>query len=137
MSIMHLAARETFAQDGVPACGRRRGFYNEATDGHRATHALADVTCKACRMTREFKRAERLGLKENDETWQEARLKNNRAMTVGQLMDALQKFNAHQRLIFTESTAGDFDLTEFTGAYLSEDNFEKDLRPIFRLEKRR
>jgi len=72
--ITHLADRETFWLDGVPACHLRRGWGNETNDGFTATHTLADVTCKACRRTVEFKRATRLGLRDNDETWAEERV---------------------------------------------------------------
>lgn len=69
MPTTHLAARETFAIDGLPACRARRGFLSECEGGFTATHTLADVTCKACRRTVEFKRAQALGLRDNDETW--------------------------------------------------------------------
>jgi hypothetical protein len=64
--VIHLAARETFAVDGIPACKGGGGF--------NATHTLTEVTCGNCRRTAEFARAERLGLKDNDETWANARL---------------------------------------------------------------
>ena len=67
---IHLAAFETFAVDGLPACRARRGFLSESEGGFDATHTLTDVTCKACRRTVEFKRAEALGLKDNDETFE-------------------------------------------------------------------
>ena len=70
---VHLAARETFAIDGIPACKGRRGFLSETDGGFDATHTLIEVTCGSCRKTAEFKRAERLGLKDNDETWEEQR----------------------------------------------------------------
>jgi hypothetical protein len=76
MAVVHLAARETFAQDGQPACGARRGFNHEveAIDGgFHCTHTLTDTTCRRCQRTAEFKRAKRLGLTENDETWAETR----------------------------------------------------------------
>jgi hypothetical protein len=66
--LYHLAARETFAVDGIAACDPRgRGSLT-------ATHTLAEVTCKLCRRTTEFKRATRLGLTNNDETWAAAEL---------------------------------------------------------------
>lgn len=58
---IHLAARYTFANDGRAACYR--------IEGHSVTHVLALVTCKSCLKTKEFKRAERLGLKDNDRHW--------------------------------------------------------------------
>lgn len=69
---IHLAARETFAVDGLPACRGRRGFGGETVDGFKATHTLADVTCAVCQRTAEFKRAAALGLRDNDETWAQA-----------------------------------------------------------------
>jgi hypothetical protein len=47
-------AQGTRAEDGVPACGCRRGFHHEIVDGFVVTQTLADVTCRACRRSRGF-----------------------------------------------------------------------------------
>ena len=61
---------------------------------------------------------------------------NNRAMTVGELRVLLEMYDSNQKLIFSDMRYGDFNLVGDTGARLSEDNFNEDIRPILRLEKR-
>lgn len=68
---IHLAAQETFAQDGVPTCGADRGKYVETPHGFLVTHRIAEVTCARCLASKEMRRARRLGLTDNDETWAE------------------------------------------------------------------
>ena len=58
------------------------------------------------------------------------------AMTVGELRKLLEAFDDNQKLVFSDVRFGDFDLTGPVGASLSEDNWENDIRPILRLEKR-
>lgn len=58
---MHLAAADTFAQDGSPACKRN------AWDAPNVTHTLAEITCQLCRKSRHFKYATSKGWKESDE----------------------------------------------------------------------
>lgn len=57
---MHLAAPNTFAQDGSSAC-------RPAADTPRVTHTLADVTCKHCRRSRHFRYAKSKGWRESDQ----------------------------------------------------------------------
>lgn len=67
---VHLAARETFAVDKVPACQTTdQDFLKPSV--LTVTHIVADVTCLLCQRTNEFKRAVRLGLKDNDQIWEE------------------------------------------------------------------
>lgn len=58
------------------------------------------------------------------------------AMTVGELRKLLEAFDDNQKLVFSDVRFGDFDLVGAVGAALSEDNWENDIRPILRLEKR-
>jgi hypothetical protein len=58
-------------------------------------------------------------------------------MTIRELQELLKKYDPNQKIVFSDLFFGDFDVTGDTGARLSEDNFNKDIRPIFRLEKRR
>lgn len=60
----------------------------------------------------------------------------NQPMTVADLKRLLSAFDDDQKLVFSDTRFGDFDLVGATGARLSEDNFEKDIRPILRLRKR-
>jgi hypothetical protein len=59
------------------------------------------------------------------------------ALTIGELAELLTGFDQSQKIVFSDMDFGDFDVTGFTGAKLSEDNFTLDRRPIFRLRKRR
>jgi len=57
---MHLAAPNTFMQDGSPAC-------RPGADTPHVTHTLADVTCQRCHSSRHFKYAKSKGWRESDE----------------------------------------------------------------------
>lgn len=58
-------------------------------------------------------------------------------MTVRELQELLKQYGPHQKIVFSDMFYGDFDLVGDTGARLSEDNFNEDIRPIFRIIKRR
>jgi len=59
------------------------------------------------------------------------------ALTVGELITLLQSLpDPNQKVVFTESYYGDFDVVGLVGSCLSEDNFEKDWRPLVRMEAR-
>lgn len=58
--LMHVAAPNTFAQDGSPACRATSGLKH-------VTHTLADVTCQRCRSSRHFKYAKSKRWRESDE----------------------------------------------------------------------
>jgi len=59
------------------------------------------------------------------------------ALTVEELITLLQTLpDPKQKLVFTEMFYGDFDVVGLVGSCLSEDNFEKDRRPLVRLEAR-
>ena len=58
------------------------------------------------------------------------------ALTVQELIDLLSTLDPHQRVVMSDLRFGDFDVTGYTGARLSEDNFKSDIRPILRLQKR-
>lgn len=60
----------------------------------------------------------------------------DRAMTVGELRSLLEQWESNQKLVFSDVRYGDFNLIGAVGANLSMDNFQKDIRPILRLEKR-
>jgi hypothetical protein len=58
-------------------------------------------------------------------------------LTVKELIELLQKCDQKQKVVFSDVKYGDFDCVGSLGISLSEDNFVKDKRPIFRLAKRR
>jgi hypothetical protein len=57
-------------------------------------------------------------------------------LTIGELIELLQTFDPTQKPVFSDARFGDFDCVGWTGSRLSEDNFQKDFRPILRLRKR-
>ena len=57
-------------------------------------------------------------------------------LTVGELAELLRNLDQSQKLVASDVRFGDFDITGITGTRLSEDNFEKDLRPILRIRAR-
>ncbi len=61
---------------------------------------------------------------------------NNKAMTVGELAKLLATLDQSQKLLFTNTRFGDFDLVGVIGSCLSEDNFRLDRRPILRIASR-
>ena len=60
-TFVHLAAPNTFAIDGVPACNTTR------SDASWVTHTLANVTCKHCLKSAHFAYAKAKGWNESDE----------------------------------------------------------------------
>lgn len=57
-------------------------------------------------------------------------------LTVGELAKLLSTLDQTQKLVFTDVYYGDFDVIGAVGSCLSEDNFQKDRRPLIRLQKR-
>lgn len=66
--IVHVAAPNTFAQDGRPACA------THLSNKRNVTHTLAEVTCKNCLRSSHYRYAVAQGWKESDQEGVKVRL---------------------------------------------------------------